>query len=336
MAVTVVDDEPVVRDVLVRAARSWSYECQSAECAEEALELLTQRPTPILVTDLRMPGQGGVWLVREARRRWPEMAIIVLTAGQDEGSGRQCLEAGADQFFVKPVKLDEFHHALERTRLARRQRRIEARYRRRLEREVRKQTRRVRHTFLSGIDSLVIAMEERDPYTAGHSHRVRAYSLRLGRALGLDDRHMRELSLAAKMHDIGKVGVPEAILNKPGALTPEETEAVRKHPIVGERILRSIVRNRAVLAAIRGHHERLDGTGYPDGLKGAKIPLLARVITVVDCYDALTSARAYRAPLSPAKALEVLRAAAGTHFQPEFVRAFAELVPGLPLAPQPA
>lgn len=335
MTVTVVDDEPVVRDVLVRAARSWSYDCQAADCAEQALELLGQRPTPILVTDLRMPGQGGVWLVREARRRWPDIAIIVLTAGQDGHAARQCLEAGADQFFVKPVKLDEFHHALERTRLAREQRRIEARYRRRLERAVRKQTLRVRHTFLSAIDSLVRMIEERDPYTAGHSRRVRSYALRLGRALGLDGRQMRELSLAAKMHDVGKVGVPEAILNKPGPLTPDETTTVRKHPSIGERILRPIVRNRAVLAAIRGHHERLDGGGYPDGLAGEDIPLLARVITVADCYDALTSARAYRDPLSQAQALEELRATSGTHFQPEFVRAFVELAPDLPAEHSP-
>jgi putative two-component system response regulator len=336
LTVTVVDDEPVVRDVLVRAARSWSYDCQAADCAEQALEILTDRPTPILVTDLRMPGQGGIWLVREVRRRWPEMAIIVLTAGQDEGAGRQCLEAGADHFFVKPVKLEEFHHVLERTRQAHQQRQVEARYRRQLEKAVRKQTLRVRRTFLSAIESLVRTMEERDPYTAGHSRRVRAYSLRLGRALGLDDRQLRELSLAAKLHDIGKVGVPEAILNKPGPLNPAECEEVRKHPIIGERILHSIVRNRTVLAAIRGHHERIDGNGYPDGLKGAKIPLLARVITVADCYDALTSARAYRAPLSSAKALAELRATTGTHFQPEFVRAFVGLVPGLLVDRQPA
>jgi response regulator RpfG family c-di-GMP phosphodiesterase len=335
MTVTVVDDEPVVQDVLVRAARSWNYECQAAANAEQALELLERRLTPIIVTDLRMPGQGGIWLVREVRRRWPEVAIIVLTAGQDPEAARQCLEAGADQFFVKPVKLDEFHHALERTRLDYQQRQAEARYRRRLEKAVRKQTRRVRRTFLSAIDSLVRTMEERDPYTAGHSRRVREYSLRLGRALGLDDRQMRQLSLAAKLHDIGKVGVPEAILNKPGPLTPAESLVVREHPIIAERILRSIVRNRGVLAAIRGHHERIDGAGYPDGLKGTQIPLLARVITVADCFDALTSARAYRAPLSASQALQMLQGSAGTHFQPEFVRAFVELSPGLPRARQP-
>src|SRR5437868_1560051 len=115
MTVTVVDDEPVVQDVLVRAARSWNYECQAAATAEQALALLERRLTRIVVTDLRMPGQGGVWLVREVRRRWPEVSIIVLTAGQDRDAARQCLEAGADQFFVKPVKLEELRHALERT-----------------------------------------------------------------------------------------------------------------------------------------------------------------------------------------------------------------------------
>jgi response regulator RpfG family c-di-GMP phosphodiesterase len=335
MTVTVVDDEPVVRDVLVRAARSWSYECQAAATAEQAMELLEQRPTSIVVTDLRMPGQGGVWLVREVRRRWPHAAVIVLTAGQDREAARQCLEAGADHFFVKPVKLNEFHHVLERTRLAHQQRRVEERYRRKLERAVRKQTLLVRRTYLSAIDSLVRTMEERDAYTAGHSRRVRDYSLRLGQSLGLDDRQMRELSLAAKLHDIGKVGIPDAILNKPGPLTEAESRTVREHPIIGERILHKIVRRREVLAAIRGHHERVDGAGYPDRLKGTKIPLLARIITVTDCFDALTSARAYRAPLTMPQALEILLASAGTHFQPEFVHTFVELARTLPLARPP-
>jgi response regulator RpfG family c-di-GMP phosphodiesterase len=335
-SVTVVDDEPVVQDVLVRAARSWHYDCQAAATAEQALELLQQRPTSVVVTDLRMPGQGGVWLVREVRRRWPDMSIIVLTAGQDQDAARQCLEAGADQFFVKPVKLDEFHHALERTCRGYHQRQEEARYRRRMERAVRKQTLRVRRTFLSAIDSLVRTMEERDTYTAGHSRRVRAYSLLLARALGLDDRQRRELSLAAKLHDIGKVGVPEAVLHKLEPLTLAETMIVREHPVIGERILSSIIRNRNVLAAIRSHHERIDGTGYPDGLKGTQIALLARIIAVADSFDALTSARPYRGPLSVGQALESLQASAGTHFQPEFVRAFVDVARRLPIARRPA
>jgi HD-GYP domain-containing protein (c-di-GMP phosphodiesterase class II) len=195
-----------------------------------------------------------------------------------------------------------------------------------LERAVRRQTRRVRQTFLSAIDSLARALEERDPYTAGHSRRVHDFALRLAEAVGLDERQRRRLSLAAKLHDIGKVGVPEDILHKPGPLTAEEAAVVRQHPVTGERILRPIIRSRAVLAAIRGHHERLDGGGYPDGLRGAAVPLLARLIAIPDCFDALTTSRAYRGPLSVAEAMGVLRDGAGTHFDGELLEPFLVLV----------
>src|SRR5579884_1086385 len=268
LAVTVVDDEPHARDVLIRAARSWDHPCQSAATAEMALELLEQQRTPLVVTDLRMPGRGGIWLIEEIRRRWPEMGIIVLTAGHDPEAVSHCLEAGADHYFFKPIKLDEFRHVLEvasRTYRLQRENRL---YRRHLERQVRRQTRRVRRTFLSAIDSLARAMEERDPYTAGHARRVRSYALRLAEALGLEPRLRKLVSLAAKLHDIGKAGVPEAILHKPAALTADEERLIRQHPVIGERILTPIVRHPLVLSAIRGHHERLDGTGYPDGLCG--------------------------------------------------------------------
>jgi response regulator RpfG family c-di-GMP phosphodiesterase len=329
--VTIVDDEPLARDVLLRAAGLWRYECQTANSAEEALTLLEQRPTPIVVTDLRMPGQGGVWLVRELRRRWPEVAIIVVTAGQDADAAFQCLNAGANHYFLKPINLDEFRHALDATWRSYQLERAHAHHRRQLENAVARQTRRVRHTFLRAIDSLVRTMEERDPYTAGHSRRVRQYALRLAHALGLEPVQCRRLSLAAKLHDIGKVGIAEAILNKKGALSPEEQLIVRGHPVIGERILTPILHNRATLAAIRGHHERLDGSGYPDGLKGEQIPLLARLIAVVDCFDALTSSRAYRDALPVTEAQDVLRAGAGRHFEPDFVHAFLERV-----VPEPA
>jgi response regulator RpfG family c-di-GMP phosphodiesterase len=325
LSVTVVEDEPMAQDVLMRAARMWDYECQAAATAEQALELLEQRPTAIVVTDLKMPGRGGIWLVKEIRRRWPEVSIIVLTAGHDTDSAAACLEAGADHYFLKPIKLDEFHHVLETTRRNNRDRREGELHRRQLERAVRRQTRRVRRTFLSAIDSLVRAMEERDPCTAGHALRVRDLALRLGHALGLQQPQIKQLSLAAKLHDVGKVGVPEAILHKQGPLTPQEDRIIREHPLIGERVLRPIIRSRAVLAGIRSHHERIDGAGYPDGLKGDAIPILARIISIVDCYDALTTSRAYREPLPAAEALEHIQTGAGTQFEAEFVQAFVGL-----------
>lgn len=325
-AVTLVDDEPATLDVLIRAAQMWQYECQAATSAEEALELLERHATPIVVTDLRMPGQGGIWLVKQIRQRWPNTAIIVLTGSHDPDYVSACLNAGATRYCTKPIDFDEFHRMLEETAARVRQGCEQERLRCRLEARVRRQTRKLRRTFLSAIDSLVRALEARDPYTSGHSLRVRSYALRLARLLRLDLHQSRQLSLAAKLHDIGKVGLPEAILNKPTNLTEMERAWVREHPVLGERILSPIIRNRQVLAAIRGHHECFDGTGYPDGLAGERIPLLARIITVADCFDAMTSSRAYRAALPVAQALAVLRQGAGTQFDPRFVLPFVEMI----------
>jgi response regulator RpfG family c-di-GMP phosphodiesterase len=282
-----------------------------------------------------MPGRGGLWLVHEVRRRWPDVGVIVLTAGHCPDSAQECLRAGAHHYFFKPIQLDEFRHVLETAWRAYRQRQEETRHRVALRRAVRRQTRRVRRTFLSAVASLVRTVEERDPYTAGHSRRVRAYCLCLADALRLDERQRRRLSLAAQLHDIGKVAVPDAILRKPAALAADEESVVRAHPVTGERILAPIVRSRAVLAAVRGHHERLDGSGYPDGLAGDRVPLLARLLAIPDCFDALTSQRAYRAALPPAQALGILQAGAGTHFDPELVRAFVAVAHRLPAGESP-
>jgi response regulator RpfG family c-di-GMP phosphodiesterase len=326
-----VDDEPATRDVLLRAARSWGYDCQAAGTAEEALRLLERRLTPLVVTDLRMPGHGGVWLLQEVSRRWPDVAVLVVTAGDDEHAALECLRLGARHYFLKPIKLDEFRHALEINWRTYQLEQENQGYRRYLEQMVCRETRRVRRTYLSAVDSLIRTLEERDRYTAGHSDRVRHFAVRLADALCLDRRTRKRLVLAAKLHDIGKVGVPDAILNKPGPLDVGERRIVEEHPAIGEHILRPIIRNREVLAAVRSHHERLDGSGYPDGLRGERIPLLGRLLAVADCFDALTTARAYRDAVPVPEALAILRAEAGTHFEPEFVRALAEIASFLPV-----
>jgi response regulator RpfG family c-di-GMP phosphodiesterase len=324
--VTLVDDEPTALDVLQWAARSWDYECQAARSAEEALALLERAPTPIVVTDLRMPGQGGAWLVRQIRKRWPQTSVIVVTAGQEEDGLAQCLEAGAHHYFLKPVNFDEFRHALDSTLRSHQLRRDRENRQRRLGRRLAHKTRKLKCTFFSAIASLVRTLEARDPYSSGHSLRVRTLALALGERLGLDARRLKRLSLAAKLHDIGKVGLADGILNKPAPLSLEEVSSVRAHPVIGERILAPIIRSHEVLSAIRHHHERFDGSGYPDGLSGTSIPYLARIITVADCYDALTSARAYRCCLAPAAALEILQLETGRHFDPVMVPAFVEML----------
>jgi putative two-component system response regulator len=326
LQVTVVDDEPASRDVLVRAARSWNYPCQAAASAEEAVELLQESPTPVVVTDLRMPGRGGVWLVREIQQRWPSASVIVVTAGHETDALTQCMDAGAHHYFLKPIHFDEFHHALETTLRQHQRHNERERYRRQLEKTVTRQTQKLRRTFLSAIDSLVRLLEARDPYTSGHSLRVCDLTVKLGEKLGLGEETLQSLSLAAKLHDIGKVGLPENILNKPDRLTEEEFVLVRKHPVIGERILTPIIRNPHVRAAIRGHHERFDGQGYPDGLRGDGIPILARLIALVDSFDAMTSNRAYRQALPTEEASARLRAGAGTQFDPELVPVFVGMI----------
>jgi putative two-component system response regulator len=324
--VTLVDDEPAALDLLMRSARAFHFDCQTASSAEEALELLETQPTPVVVTDLCMPGRGGVWLVQEIRKRWPQIAVIVVTGGAEDEALSQCMSAGVQHYFLKPVHIDEFHHALQSTWYSQLMRRQNHRQKRRLESIVNKQTHKLRHTFFSAITSLARTLEARDPYTSGHSLRVRKYAMRLARYIGLDEHNKKRLSLAAKLHDIGKVGLAEGILNKPAKLSEHEFDLVKEHPAIGERILRPIIRNRTVLSAIRSHHERFDGRGYPDQLKGEEIPFLARMITVADCYDALTSTRAYRGAMSQDDALEILHDGMGTQFDPHLIPPFLRML----------
>jgi putative two-component system response regulator len=326
--VTLVDDEPAALEVLTQAARSFHFDCQTAPSAELALELLERQPTPVVVTDLGMPGMGGAWLVQEIKKRWPHTAIIVVTAGAEEDMLLQCMSAGVQHYFLKPVHIDEFHHALQSTWYSQLMRRESLRQKRRLESIVHKQTHKLRHTFFSAITSLVRTIEARDSYTSGHSLRVCKYAMQLATYIGLDEHNKKRLSLAAKLHDIGKVGLGEGILNKPAKLSDHEFDQVKEHPVVGERILRPIIRNRVVLSAIRSHHERFGGGGYPDNLHGEDIPFLARMITVADCYDALTSTRAYRAAMSQNDALDILQAGIMSQFDPHLVPPFVRMMRG--------
>lgn len=324
--ITLVDDDAFALDILVRSAKSFHFDCQTATNAEQALELLEKQPTSVVVTDLCMPGLGGVWLVQEIKKRWPHVAVIVVTVGGDDDALLQCMSAGVQHYFLKPVHIDEFHHALQSTWYQQLMRRENRRQKKRLEWIVHQQTHKLQTTFFSAITSLVRTLEARDAYTSGHSLRVRKYAMRLAKYIGLDEHNMKRLRLAAKLHDIGKIGLAEGILNKPAKLSDREFDLVKEHPVIGERILRPIIRSRVVLSAIRSHHERFDGGGYPDGLRGEEIPFLARLLTVADCFDALTSARAYRAAMSQEDALGLLHEGMATQFDPHLVPPFLRMI----------
>ena len=325
----IVDDEPRLRQVLARLMRGDGFDCAEAGSGVEALEALERTPVPLLLTDLRMPRMDGLELLRHVRDRYPDTAVVMITAVADVDSAVQALSLGATDYLTKPFHLDEVRarvaQALEKRRL-----RMENRdYQERLEERVAQQARRIEELFLAAIQSLVESLEVKDPYTRGHSDRVSRYSATIAEGLGLDAAFVRHVELGGHLHDIGKIGVREAVLNKPGPLTDEEYRHIMTHPMVGWQILSPLLGDApTALRVVRWHHERYDGRGIPDGLAGEEIPLEARIAAVADSFDAMTSSRPYRPGrrMSVAAALEELRRHRGTQYDPRVLDVFLALV----------
>jgi response regulator RpfG family c-di-GMP phosphodiesterase len=323
----IVDDEAHLRRVLTRVMQSEGFHCTEASSGLEALDLLARHPATLVLTDLHMPGLDGVGLLREVRSRYPDTAVMLITAVVDVSTAVSCLGAGAMDYLTKPFHIEEVkarvHQALTRRRLV-----LENRgYQERLEERVTAQARRLEELFLASIQSLAEALEVKDPYTHGHSLRVAQFSSVIARTLGLDAELVRQIELGGKVHDIGKIGVREAVLNKPGALTPEEYQHIMIHPMVGWRLLSPLLGEVPhALSIVRSHHERFDGRGSPDGLRGLDIPVEARIAAIADTFDAMTSARPYRPGLPLNTTIEELRRCGGTQFDPEVLAAFLDAV----------
>ena len=291
----IVDDEPRLRHVLMHLMRSDGFICVEAANGEEALVQLENHPITLVMTDLRMPEKDGLELLREARTRWPDVAVVMITAVADVEVAVSCLSMGAMDYLTKPFHLEEVRarvaQALEKRRLV-----IENRgYQKSLQEKVAEQARRLEELFLASIESLAEALEVKDPYTRGHSIRVSHYSAVIARELGLVGEMIRQVELGGHVHDIGKIGVREDVLNKPGKLTAAEYAHIMTHPMVGWRILAPLLGDMPVaLHIVRSHHEHFDGRGVPDGLVGPAIPLEARIAAAADAFDAMTSDRPYR------------------------------------------
>ncbi len=289
--VLVVDDDPNVRNGLARLLRAEGFEVATETDGRGALESVRLLRPDIVLLDVAMPEVTGLEVCRSLKadpdtRLTPIVLLTGLTGADEVARG---LDAGADDFLTKPPERVEL---LARVRSLLRVKH----YTDQLERAE------------SVLLTLARSIEGKDPYTEGHCERLSDYASRLGRQLGLTDAEVESLDRAGILHDIGKVAVPDAILLKEGPLTAEEWTVMRKHPVTGEHICGPIQSFRLVLPIIRHHHERYDGSGYPDGLAGEEIPMTARVLQVVDVYDALTSERPYKAALSPLRALETMRA----------------------------
>lgn len=291
----VVDDEPRLRQVLLHLMRSDGFHCFEAGNGVEALELLERHPMTLVMSDMRMPRMDGIELLKQVRSRWPDTAVVMITAVADVEVAVSCLASGAMDYLTKPFHLEEVRarvsQALEKRRLV-----LENReYQKHLELRVAEQARRLEMLFLAGIQSLAEALELKDAYTRGHSMRVSRYSSVIARAMRLDAETVRQIELGGQLHDIGKIGVREDVLNKPGRLTPEEYEHIMTHPVLGWRILEPLMSDAPIaLNVVRWHHERVDGRGVPDRLRADDIPIEARIVAVADAIDAMMSGRPYR------------------------------------------
>jgi len=315
--------------MLVHLMRNDGFTCFEAENGEAAIAVLERQPVTLVMSDLRMPKADGMGLLRQIRGRWPDTAVVMITAVADVEVAVSCLSMGAMDYLTKPFHLEEVRarvaQALEKRRLV-----LENRgYQESLQEKVAIQARRLEELFLASVQSLAEALEVKDPYTRGHSVRVSHYSVAIAKEMGLGGELLRRIELGGHVHDIGKIGVREDLLNKAGKLTSEEYEHIMTHPIVGWRILAPLLGDTPeALAIVRSHHEWFDGRGIPDGLAGRNIPLEARIVAAADCFDAMTSDRPYRPGLSIDHALAEIARCSGTQFDPEVVTAMLAAVNG--------
>ena len=319
----VVDDEPRLRHVLAKMLEADGFRVREAADGQEAIAKLEQQPVELLLSDVRMPRLDGLALLKEIHDRWPDTATVMITAVADVEVGVACLGLGAMDYLTKPFHLGEVRarvqKAMEKRRLI-----LENRaHQMHLEARVAVQARRLEELFLAGVQALAEALEVKDPYTRGHSVRVSQYAEIIARALDLDADVVRQIRLGGHVHDIGKIGVREDVLNKPDVLTPEEYHHIMTHPVTGWRILAPLLGDAPIaLNVVRSHHERMDGTGVPDGLRGDQIPLEARIVAVADALDAMTSGRRYRhLEFGAAEAIAEIEAHVGTQFDRRVVEA---------------
>lgn len=331
--VLIIDDEPKIRALLCELLAP-GHDCSQAASAEQAIELLRRKRFELVLSDIFMSGMNGLEMIPRVMELSPDTVIITLSGTQTIDDAIQAMRVGAFDFITKPFSLSHVEASVRRAidhhdlRVAKRL------YEHRLEELVRQRTAELNRALCSleesyrdTLKALVAALGTRDSETHGHSDRVVRFSLRLGRELELSAEEMRSLEFGAMLHDIGKIGVPDAVLRKPSGLTEGEWELMRQHPLYGEEILREIEFLKGAARLVGQHHERWDGRGYPHGLKGEAIDLNARIFAVVDAFDAMVSNRVYRNGTAYANARAELERCAGSQFDPRVVEAFTRVAP---------
>jgi putative two-component system response regulator len=312
----VVDDEAAIRSVVVQAVGRKGYECLQAKDGLEALEIMARTRVDLVITDINMPGMDGLELTRNIRKQY-DTDVVIMTGFTNTFNYEGVMPRGASDFLEKPVSPKELY--LRVHRVLRERKNLEERNR--AERENKKALERLKKAIGDIIFAMSRTMELRDPYTAQHQRRAAALAEAIGKQIGLDPIRLEGLSMGGFIHDLGKISIPSEILSKPAALTKIEYAIMKTHPQTGYDILKNIDFPWPLAEIALQHHERLDGSGYPSGLKGEQIIFEARIMAVADVVEAMTSHRPYRSALGVDQTLDYVAQGSGTVFDSVAVKA---------------
>ena len=316
--VLIVDDDENMLGLLSRHVTLFGLQAEQARNGKEALQLLQMHQYGLIITDITMPVMDGMELLVHTKVHYPQVDVLAISGYSDRYNFTDLVAAGAIDFITKPFYKGELKAKLQRV------------FRERiLLSELALSKEKEKSFFLHIVESLAVSLDEKDKYTHGHSRRVTDFSLQLAKHITDQKVDFELLRLCGVLHDIGKIGVPDKVLGKPGKLSAEEFAIIKKHPGQGAQILRPMVsdgRIAEISNIIKHHHERYDGKGYPDNLKGEEIPYLSRIIAIADSYDAMTSDRPYRTGMDDASAIEEIRKSSGSQFDPKLVEKFLEFI----------
>ena len=310
--ILVVEDNAQIRHIIVRYLQIENYITYQAQNGQAALKSLKTIQPDLILSDINMPLMNGLELYKEVRKnpQWVTIPFIFLSSNDSPEDIRMGLDLGVEDYLTKPINPDE----LTRT--------INARLLRSAELE----TAHIGQAYIETVTVLANAIEGRDRYTRGHVDRVTTYTTWLAEALNWPPDSMRILEFGARLHDIGKIIIPDHILNKQGKLNAEEWDLMKQHPTAGAKIMRGISHLQAAMPYILDHHERWDGAGYPEGLKGRAIPIEARLLGITDVYDALTTARPYHPARPRNEVIHFIQMQSGKQFDPDLVPIFVEVM----------
>ncbi|GAB4340789.1 MAG: response regulator [Calditrichia bacterium] len=311
--VLVVEDDIAYGQMLADALEKYGYTAYLSYSATGAMDIIRKNRVDIVLTDINMPGISGIEFAKRIHEMYLEIPVVLMTGINDLDLVKYSLEIGVSDYLVKPLKIEDLPVVIERNL---QRKRIEQRYLQENKAEI----------LMKALKALMRALDAKDSYTYGHSQRVVKLAMLMADRLKLPPDRRYTLQLAAFMHDIGKIGMPDNILKKADSLEDFEMRQAKDHPVVGSQILGEIEELTEVASIVRHHHERYDGTGYPDGLKGEAIPYFSRILSILDAYEALVSDRVYHKGMDEETALQEIEANAGSQFDPELAKLFIQIM----------